>query len=233
MRKSLIGLVVATLLLMTATSAAIGAGGPFKGSYSALDVDGSRLTVSFSGTGATRLVTLVDDRATCLGGDPMTLTGVGTIADDTISGSFGEVCGGEFFFLLTAEAATQTVSDGTITYRRGDQGPDAFSGVWIAVDFDGSDMKLTLEGSGLLRDVTFFDDGASVCGPVTDGEGINWSGAGIGIIGSTPGFGRFIDIDVSGACAGSQPEPIGTQTYEYDYLNNQLIDSFGLVWSRK
>ena len=233
MRKSLISFVVASLLLITATPAAIAAGGPFKGSYSALDVDGSRLTVSFSGAGGTRIVTLVDDRATCLGGDPMTLSGVGTIAGDTINGSFGEVCGSESLFLFTSDAAAQTVSDGTLTYRRGDQGPDAFSGVWIAVDFDGSDMKLTLDGSGLLRDVTFFDDGASVCGPVSEGEGINWSGAGVGIIGSTIGFGRFIDVDLSGACAGAEPEPIETQTYEYDYLNNQLIGPFGLIWSRK
>jgi hypothetical protein len=233
MRRFFVSLVVVTVTLIAATPATLAASGPFKGSYSALDIDGSRLLVSFSGGGDTRTVTFVDERATCLGGDSMTVSAVGTIVGDTFGGSFGEVCGGEFSFLFTADTATQTVSDGTITYRRGDQGPDAFSGVWIAVDFDNSAMKLTLDGSGLLRDVSFFDDGASVCGPVTDGEGVNWSGEGTGVIGSTPGYGRFIDVDLLGGCDGSQPEPIGTQTYEYDYINNQLIGPLGVIWSRK
>jgi hypothetical protein len=236
MRKFLVSLVATTLMRIGATPAALAASGPFKGSYGALDVDGSRVTVSFAGTGETRVVTYVDERVTCLGGASMTLSAVGTISGESISGSFGEVCGGEFNFLFTADPSTQTVSDGTITYRRGDQGPDAFSGVWIAVDLDGSSLKLTLEGTGLDRDVSSFDDGASVCGPVIDGEGINWAGDGVGIIGSTPGFGRFIDVDLSGGCAGSQPEPIGTQTFEYDYVNNQLIGplgDFSVIWSRK
>lgn len=236
MRKFLFSLVATTLLLIGATPAALAASGPFKGSYSGLDVDGSRLTVSFAGTGSTRTVTYIDDRVTCLGGDSMTLSAVGTISGDSIAGSFGELCGGEFTFLFTADTSTQTVFDGTITYRRGDQGPDAFSGVWIATDLDGSFMKLTLDGSGLVRDVSFLDDGASVCGLVIDGEGINWSGEGFGVIGSAPGYGRFIDVDLSGGCAGSQHEPIGTQTFEYDYANNQLIGplgDFSVIWSRK
>ena len=202
----------------------------------ALDVDGSRVTVSFAGSGSTRTVTYVDERVTCLGGDSVTLSAVGTISGDTISGSFGELCGAEFNLFMTADTSAQTVSDGTITFRRGDQGPDAFSGVWIATDLDGSSLKLTLDGSGLDRDVSSFDDGASVCGPVIDGEGINWAGEGVGIIGSTPGFGRFIDVDLSGGCAGSQHEPIGTQTFEYDFVNNQLIGplgEFSVTWSRK
>ena len=72
MRKFMVSLVVATLTLIAAAPAALAASGPFKGTYSALDVDGSRLTVSFSGSGTTRTVTLVDDRATCLGGAPLT-----------------------------------------------------------------------------------------------------------------------------------------------------------------
>lgn len=233
MRKFMVSLVVATLTLIAAAPAALAASGPFKGTYSALDVDGSRLTVSFSGSGTTRTVTLVDDRATCLGGAPLTLSGVGTISGDTISGSFGEYCGGEAFFVFTADSAAQTISDGTHTYRRGDQGPDAFSGVWIAVDVDGSAMKLTLDGSGLLRDVSFFDDGASICGPVIEGEGINWVGEGSGVIGSTVGLGRFIDVTLSGSCAGSPSEPVDAQTYEYNYVTNQLIGPSGIVWSRK
>lgn len=233
MRKFVVSVVVATLMLIAAAPAALAAGGPFRGTYSALDADGSRLTVSFSGSGSTRTVTLGDDRVTCLGGDPITLTGVGTISGDTISGSFGELCGGEYFFVFTADSVGQTISDGLVTYRRGDQGPDAFSGVWIATDLDGSALKLTLDGSGLLRNVSFFDDGASVCGPVVDGEGINWSGEGTGVIGSTGGFGRFIDVTLSGGCAGNPQEPIGTDSYEYDFVNNQLIGPSGVIWIRK
>jgi hypothetical protein len=236
MRKFTVSLVVAMLTLVSATPATLATSGPFKGTYSALDVDGSRLNVSFTGTASTRTVTLIDDRVTCLGGDAVTLSGVGTISGDTISGSFGELCGGEYLFAFTADSAAQTISDGAISYRRGDQGPDAFSGVWIAIDFDGSSLKLTLDGTGLDRNVSSFDDGASVCGPVVDGEGVNWSGEGVGVIGSTPGNGRFIDIDLSGGCAGSPHEPIGTSTFEYDYVSNQLIGplgDFSVIWSRK
>ena len=235
-RKLLTPLILASMVLIALAPTVIAAGSdPFKGSWSAIDGDGSRMSVSFSGSGTTRSVTLVDDRATCLGGDPMAVTGSGTIGGDAISGSFQlpDQCGGEVPFLWTHDASTGTLSDGFVTWYRGDRGPDAFNGVWIATDLDGSLMKLTLDGSGLDRDVAFFDDGASVCGPVIDGEGINWSGEGTGVIGSTPGFGRFIEVTLSGGCAGSPHEPVGTQGYEYDYLSNQLIGPLGIVWSRK
>lgn len=237
-RRLLTPLIVATVVLTGMAPAVLAAGAdPFKGSWSAIDGDGSRMTVSFSGSGTTRSVTLFDDRVTCLGGDPMTASALGTIAGNTISGSFvlADECGGEVPFLWTHDAGTGTLSDGLITWYRGDRGPDAFSGVWIATDLDGSFMKMTFEGSGLTRGVSFFDDGAIVCGPVVDGEGINWTGEGVGVIGSTVGFGRFIEVELTGGCAGSAPEPVATQTFEYDFANNQLHGPLGfdVTWSRK
>jgi hypothetical protein len=236
MRRLLAPLILTTSLLILLAPTAIAAGtDPFKGSWSAIDGDGSRLSVSFSGNGATRTVTLFDDRATCLGGDSMIVSGSGTISGNTISGSWHlpAQCGGEAPFQWTYDPTVGTLFDGFVTWYRGDRGPDAFNGVWIATDFDGSSLRLALDGSGLSRDVSFFDDGASVCGPVIDGEGINWSGEGTGVIGSTLGFGRFIDVTLSGSCAGSPHEPIDPQTYEYDYVNNQLIGPLGITWSRK
>ena len=236
MRRLLAPLILAASLLSLLTPAAIAAAtDPFKGSWSAIDGDGSRLSVSFTGTGTTRSVTLVDYRATCLGGDPMTVSAAGTIVGNSIAGSFQlpDQCGGETVFEYDYDPSSGTLSDGLVTWYRGDRGPDAFNGVWIATDLDGSSMKLTLDGSGLTRNVSLFDDGASVCGPVVNGEGINWSGEGTGVIGSTVGFGRFIDVSLSGGCAGSPHEPIGTDSYEYDFVHNQLIGPFGVIWSRK
>lgn len=237
MRKVLVAVSAALLLAAAGASGALAAGSdPFKGSYSTLDIDGSLMYLSFSGSGATRVVTFTDARATCLGGATMTQSGVGTIVGDTISGTFSDGgCGGGGFE-LQADAANKTLTDEpdeTLTWHRGDQGPDAFSGVWLSTDNDGSAQRLSLEGSGLNRDVSFFDDGASVCGPVVDGEGINWSGSGTGTIGSVPGQGRFIFVDLVGGCAGGGRQPVPTITFEYLYGSNQLLDSYGVTWSRK
>jgi hypothetical protein len=235
-RNLLTPLLLASMLPIGLAPTVIAAGSdPFKGSWSAIDGDGSRMSVSFSGNGATRTVTLFDDRATCLGGDSMTVSGSGTIIGNAISGSLQltDECGGEISFAYTHDASAGTLWDGTLTWYRGDRGPDAFNGVWVATDLDGSFLKLTLEGSGLYRDVSFFDDGASACGLVVDGEGINWTGEGTGIIGSAIGEGRFINVTLSGGCAGSPHEPVDAQTYEYDYLSNQLIGPLEIIWSRK
>lgn len=227
---------VAVLFAILTAVPVVGAAGPdpFKGSYSAIDVDGSRMTVSFSGSGPTRTVTLFDERATCLGGDPLTTTGIGTISGSTISGSSSDGGCGVGSFSLAYDAGTDTLFDGTITWYRGDRGPDAFNGVWYATDpFDGSAMRLSLDGSGLIRDASFKDDGASVCGPVIDGEGIDWTGTGDGTIGSTPGFGRFLYVTLTGGCAGSAHDSVHPVTYEYLYLTNTLLDSDGATWARK
>jgi hypothetical protein len=228
--------IIAVLVIITAgfPVAVIGAGAdPFKGSWSAIDVDGSRMTLSFAGSGPTRSVTWDEERATCLGGAGFSVTSSGTISGATISGTFGEICDAEATFAISHDAATNTLSFADVVWQRGDGGPDAFSGVWVATDLDGSAMQLTLEGSGLSRDVSYHDHGASVCGPVVDGEGLDYSAVGTGTIGSSPGIGRFLFVSLVGGCAGTAKDTETAATYEYLHLANQLLDDSGVVWSRK
>jgi hypothetical protein len=228
------GLGLAAVLVVGATTAVTAApADPFKGSWSALDLDGSRMTVAFSGSGSVREVTWSDDRATCLGGEALVLSGLGTIEGSTISGSFGVICDTEIGFAFTHDPEAGTLAWDSVTWQRGDAGPDAFGGVWIAEDIDGSFMQLTLEGSGLTREVSYHDHGASVCGEVVDGEGIDWTSAGTGTIGSSPGLGAFLFVSSVGGCAGSAKDTPTEAIYEYDHASNQLIDDFGITWSRK
>jgi len=224
--------VIGIVILALAGPVAAAGSDPFKGSWSAIDVDGSLLTLSFSGSGSTRGVTLLDDRATCAGGAPLTATGVGTIAGTLVSGTLTSDCGSEPFS-FTSNTTTSTLSDGTLTYYRGSRGPDAFNGVWYATDWDGSALRLSLDGTGLSRDVSFKDDGATVCGPVVGGEGIDWTGTGPGTIGSTSGLGRFMEVTLMGGCAGAAHDTAVSVTYEYHVDTNTLSDSNGVTWSRK
>jgi hypothetical protein len=206
---------------------------PFKGSWSAIDLDGSRMTLTFEGSGPTRSVTFVDHRTTCAGGDPVTAVSVGTIEGSSISGEFSEICGLISGYEITHDPLTNTLSGLDVTWRRGDAGPDAFSGVWVAMDLDGSAMQLTLDGSALSRDVVLPDRGASICGDVVDGEGIDWVGSGAGTIGSTLGLGRFLFVTLSGSCQGSDEVTVSDVSFEYVHDTNQLMDNTGVAWSRR
>ena len=221
------------LVLAAAAPTTAGQPDPFKGSWSAIDIDGSRMTLTFEGSGSTRTVTLIDHRATCAGGDPVTSVATGTIAGSSISGTFTGVCDSAIDFEITYDSSAELLSGLDVLWRRGDSGPDAFSGVWVASDNDGSAMQLTLEGSGLSRDGVLHDRGASICGGVVDGEGIDWVGTGAGTIGSTPGLGRFLFATFSGSCQGSDEVIVIEASFEYLHETNQLIDNTGAVWSRK
>jgi hypothetical protein len=237
LRSTLWGIcLLAMLAIITAglPAAVAGVGAdPFKGSWSAIDIDGSRMTLSFAGSGPTRSVTWFEERATCLDGAAYTVTAIGTISDSTISGTFGEICGAEASFAITHDPSSNTLSFVDVVWMRGDAGPDAFNGVWVATDLDGSAMQLTLDGDGLSRDVAFHDHGATACGPVVDGEGVDYSAVGTGTIGSSPGLGRFLFASLVGGCAGTAKDTQTAMTFEYLYLANQLLDDAGVVWSRR
>ena len=208
--------------------AALGAPGvaaasdPFHGTWSAIDVDGSRMTSSFSGSGGSRTYTFTDLRATSCGGGPYDAVASGDVTGGAIhvvglGGCRAAGLGDPFEATYDHDPGNSTLSDGLLTWRRGNQG-EAFLGVWKATDTDGSAMTLSFGGTGLTRDVSFFDSLATACEPDA-----SFSGTGTGTIGAVPGDGRFIRVAASGSCDGSSQMFSGDDKYEYDYLTNTLI----------
>jgi hypothetical protein len=230
--RRVLGTVLVALSVILATTTVVSAAGasPFNGSWSAVDVDGSRMTVTFAGTGATRKVTFVDFRATFCGGDAWQASGVGTVVGgDTIVVEFvGGCVGGSSApggATWSYDAASKTLTDGTLTWYRGDRVREAFIGAWRATDVDGSSMKLNFRGTGLTRQVSFFDDAVAFC------AGASFAAQGIGIIGSIPGEGRLIRVSLHGHCPGTLSSFDFDWTYEYLYATDTLSDG-SVTWHR-
>jgi hypothetical protein len=215
--------ILAALLAATAAASTVSAAGgdPFTKTWSRTDIDGSRETLAFAGSGATKTFAYRDDRATSCGGGPFESSGAvdvdgNTATFDGSGGCVGGVAGpvsGEW----TYDAATATLDDGTGNpWRRGNGAREAFSGVWKATDLDGSAMKLTFRGSGLERAVTYTDDLATSCDP----DAVFMS-SGTGTIGSIPGQGRYIRIELNGGCIG-QSQFDYSEAYRYDVETDTL-----------
>lgn len=222
MRKTWTGVLAALALVLTATSLVSAAGGdPFTKSWSRVDVDGSRETLSFSGSGDEKTFAYRDDRATSCGGDPFEASGSVAVNGNTATfdGSGGCVGGPSALFggQWVFDSASGTIDDGSgHLWHRGNGAREAFSGVWKATDIDGSAMKLTFKGSGLSRAVTYTDDLATSCDP----DAV-WKAAGTGTIGSTPGQGRYIRVAMEGGCIG-QGQIDYDEAYRYDVETDTL-----------
>jgi hypothetical protein len=214
-------LVGALLGVVAAPVAATAAGSPFTRSWSAVDVDGSVMTLTFVGTGETRTVAYVDLRATTCGGDVYEFTGEGTIVGNVIhvDGSGGCVGdpAGPFEGTWTYQPDSDTLWDGWVSYHRGNRARDAFLGVWKATDVDGSMMKLTFRGSGLERWVTYRDNLASACDPHAP-----FRAHGTGVIGSVVGQGMYITVSLDGRCVRGASIDVPDAKYRYDYLTDTL-----------
>jgi hypothetical protein len=211
------------LIVVSAGSATAAGSDPFRGTWSAVDIDGSRMTLAFSGSGVTRAVSITDYRATFCGGEPYDAAGTGTI-DGSVIHVVG-LAGCRSTGLIDPSEATYTYNpdngslfDGAVAWYRGSP-QEAFLGVWKGTDIDGSAMTLSFGGTGLTRSVAFFDALATgVCEPDAP-----FSGAGVGTIGSVPGDGRFIRVVASGSCEGSSELVNGDDKYEYDHETDTLV----------
>jgi hypothetical protein len=224
MRKLLsLALACSLLGIAAAPVAAAAVGGPFTRTWSANDVDGSVLTLTFVGNGETRTVTYIDLRATTCGGDVYEFTGEGTIVGDEIHvvGSGGcvgdEALPIEGPWTYTYQAGSDTLTDGTVAYHRGNGAREAFLGVWKATDVDGSTMKLRFRGSGLERSVTYRDNLASSCDPHAP-----FRAHGTGVIGSVPPWGRYITVSLDGHCVGGAAIDVPDAKYLYVVATDTL-----------
>lgn len=224
MRRILATLSAAALLALCSVSTASASGDPFTRSWSTIDFDGSVMTLSFGGSGDTRTVTAVDARATLCHGDAFSAVGTGTVLDDTIGIDFTGQCvsGGPgpitYGLVLTYQPTTGTLlDDGGLIWHRGTSARDAFSGVWKATDVDGSNLKLTLRGTGLARDVAYLDDYAAVCSP-----SFVYAASGAGLIGDPAPSGRYITVPLSGGCVGGVALDDWTALYRYDVASDTL-----------
>lgn len=195
---------------------------PFTGLWWTIDVDGSLMSVSFAGTGATRELAFVDQRATYCAGGAFEQTGLGTVEGDAIhvdgtAGCVGGSAGLPFQTTWRYDSSTDTLGDGTNTWsRRGLT--EAFIGIWTATDVDGSALTLSFGGSGLTRNVAFLDDSAAgVC------AGVSFGARGAGTIGSVPGDGRFITVSMIGRCDGGANDITYVEKYEYARATDTLI----------
>ena len=224
MRRLLSVALVGALLVIAATPLVSAAGGdPFTRSWSAIDVDGSVMTLSFVGNGPTRTVTFIDSRATTCGGDVYEASGMGTITDDVIVVVFTGGCVGDTPgaspdpATIVFQAGSNTLSFGDLIWHRGSRAREAFLGAWKATDVDGSAMKLRFRGSGLVRAVIYRDNRASSCDP----DAAFWA-RGSGVVGSVPPWGKYITVSLEGACVGGASIDIADAMYRYDYLTDTL-----------
>ena len=114
---------------------------PFSGIWSTIDVDGSRMTAEFSGSGPTREYTFDDFRATYCAGGTYEGRGTGTIDGDSIhvAGTAGCVIGGiptpfsdgTYTYMPasgTLESPFEYSGGDRLIWTRGPTQPDAFSG---------------------------------------------------------------------------------------------------------
>lgn len=222
MRK-LLALAAAGILGLATAATTFGASGgdPFTRSWSRVDVDGSRETLQFLGGGTSKTWAYVDERATFCAGGAFEAGGTATVDGDvaTLDGTAGCVggetnpAGGTFVY----DPGSETIDDGSgLLWTRGNGAREAFAGVWLATDLDGSSMQLTFRGDGLARDVSFQDDLASVCDP----DAV-WKADGVGTIGSTPGWGSYITVSLEGGCLDGGPIAYD-HLYRYDVETDTL-----------
>jgi hypothetical protein len=204
---------------------------PFSGTWSTRDVDGSPMTVTMEGEGGTRTVVWEDLRATGCAGDRYITDSVGTIQGASIQvvglgGCAGKPMDQAFAATWTYDPTTGTLTTpsdwtegvGPLTWTRGPAKTDAFLGSWVATAPDGSPMTLSLAGVGMVRNVSYVDDGASRCSP-----GTAFLAAGTGTIGSAFRDGRFISVAFHGSCADGASPTDYVEKYKYDLVTDTLV----------
>lgn len=203
---------------------------PFSETWSTIDVDGSVTTLSFEGSGVTRTLVWEDLRATGCGGAHYIQAGSGTIAGLSLHvvGSGG--CAGRPLDQPVDETWTYHPEAGTLTsplvgiagvdvytWTRGDK-VDAFSGVWVATDVDGSALTLTFGDSGMTRSAAFTDDRSGDCA-----GGAAYTASGTATIGSAFPTGRYVSVALHGSCAGGGTAGDTVAGYGYDFVTGTLI----------
>ena len=205
--------------------------GPFSGTWSTLDEDGSQMTVTFEGTGSARRIRITDMRGTICAGDRYLWDGTGAI-DGAVIGFVGlGGCEGRpmdvpFSTTYTHDASSDTLRSpvdfadaADYVWVRGAVPLDAFRGRWVATDIDGTALELILEGAGALdRHVVYHDDHAQFC---TQDPG--YTAEGQGTIGSVLGDGRFLRVSLVGACDDGASPREWDHKYEFDWATGTLI----------
>ena len=211
-----------------AASPTSSAEGPFSGTWSTIDLDGSVILAVFEGTGPDRRVTITDLRATYCGGHSHVDEGTGTV-DGTVlvvkssGGCLGSPLDQPSELPWTYDAASGTLrtpfdSPGftELIWVRGTL-TDAFDGTWTATDVDGSSLILRFTGSGLNRSVSLTDTAAADCG------GGSLTAGGTATIGTVVNDGRFIAVSFHATCAaGGNPRDY-VKKYEFVLAEGTLL----------
>jgi hypothetical protein len=103
------------------------------------------------------------------------------------------------------------------------QAAEGFAGQWTATDGDGSNLSLSINGSGARYAVREVDDAASVCG-----------GAPASVTGAGKASGDLLVVQATLAC-----QPGGNIfrhrieiAFTYDATPDTLTDNDGVVWNR-
>ena len=89
---------------------------PFTGHWQSIDTDGSNQVMALGGAGTTRKATMRDDFASVCGGGVAIVRGIGTVAGDTMSGTFVVRCANgtpvpDTFLSWEYDSASNTLTD--------------------------------------------------------------------------------------------------------------------------
>ena len=105
------------------------------------------------------------------------------------------------------------------------------TGVWVSTDTDGSAQRLVIGAgpNGLYR-VLYTDEGASACGPGPRGDLVAAA-----LRGNMTRAGDELSGDLPLVCRTSPPQLLGVfrLTFTYEAASDTLVDTFGIVWSRR
>lgn len=102
---------------------------------------------------------------------------------------------------------------------------DVFRGAWAGIDSDGSNLTLTIEGTGQAgrHSVTYFDDAATLCG----GGPATAQGSG-----KVEGDTMYVSWTAACRTGGNPFRGKIAFTFEYDTEADTLTDNFGVTYYR-
>ena len=103
------------------------------------------------------------------------------------------------------------------------QAAEGFAGRWTATDGDGSNLSLSIRGSGDRYAVREVDDAATVCG-----------GAPASVSGTGTADGELLVVQATLACqpGGNIFRQRIEITFTHDATTDKLTDNDGVVWNR-
>ena len=134
---------------------------------------------------------------------------------------------------IEIEMPTQTKSSPTVRLTESD---DSFLGTWVAVDPDGSNQELSITGGNDMYDLSYLDDGASLCG-LDDAGKPKFPATGTG---KGKSRGNVLSVDLSLWCLDSSKQFLGTDhvDFTYDVSSDSLTDKFAsgypsCTWHRR